>query len=193
MNWRESRGDPHTSTAGWEVLLTLIEAYMTPIHCDLYTTFSFTWVWPWRNVAPQIYMSAIISALQLISPLLFSTLVFFPFCMQPISLSLSLSLSISLSLFCSFLSPPVPQQRGARVNQARPFSFARPWLVLMMFPKRWKGQLRGHRSCSPHSPLADLCLSLLFFSSLPPLPLVFSLPHFQHYQYRSRRALRTFL
>lgn len=189
MNWSESRGDPHTSTAGWEVLLTLIEAYMTPIHCDLYTTFSFTWVWPWRNVAPQIYMSAIISALQLISPPFFH--LFFPFCMQ--LLSFSLPLSLFLSRFCSFLSLPVPRQRGASVNQAGPLSFARPWLVLMMFPKRWKGQLRGHRSCSPHSPLADLCLSSLFFSFLPPLPLVFSPPHFQHYQYRSGHALRTSL
>lgn len=188
MNWSESRGDPHTSTAGWEVLLTLIETYMTPIHCDLYTTFSFTWVWPWRNVAPQIYMSAIISALQLISPFYFPQS-FFQFCMHPPPLSPNFSLS---PFCCSFLSLSVPQQRGASVNQAGPFSFARPWLLLMMFPKRWKGQLRGHCSCSPHSLLADLCLSSLF-SLFCPHSHSFSLPHFQRYQYRSGRALRTFL
>lgn len=191
MNWSESRGDPHTSTAGWEVLLTLIEAYMTPIHCDLYTTFSFTWVWPWRNVAHQIYMSAIISALRLIPRPVFifhTFFFFFNFACNP-----SLSPNLSLSLFCFFPSVSVPQQRGASVNQAGPFSFAQPWLVLMMFPKRWKGQLRGHRSCSPPFTACRFMSLLSPFSLFCPHSHSFFLPHFQHYQYRSGRALRTFL
>lgn len=103
-NWCESRGDPHTSTADWEVLLTLIEAYMTLIQRDLYTTFCFTWGWPWRNVFQRIYVSAIISALlQLVFFLpSFSHLSFFSrFCMHP--LTLFFFFSFFLMLFLSLL------------------------------------------------------------------------------------------
>lgn len=109
---------------------------MTLIQCDLYTTFCFTWGWPWRNVAGHIYMSAIISA---------SNLCFFPLHM---SFSVTFACKIFLPLFCPPKSALVTQQREARVNQAGPFSFVGPWLVLMMFPKRWRGRLRGHSSCS---------------------------------------------
>lgn len=176
---------------------------MTLIQRDLYTTFCFTWGWPWRNVARRIYMSAIISVLQLVFffsfPLSFSHLSFsvafrcILFLSRFFSLSLSLFLSqffLSLSLF---LSLSVTQQRVVSVNQARPFSLAGPWLVLMMFPKRWRGQLGGHRSCSPLFTACRFMSPLsLFFSLSPPLSPSF-LPHFQHYQYRSGCALRTSL
>lgn len=47
----------------------------------------------------------------------------------------------------------------------------------MMFPKRWKGQLRGHRSCSPIHCLQIYVSPLSFFSLLPPLPLFFFSSH----------------
>ncbi len=75
---------------------------------------------------------------------------------------------LSFCFFSSFLSLSVTQQRVASVNQVRPFSLAGPWLVLMMFPKRWRGQLRGHRSCSRLFTASRFMSPALFFSLFLP-------------------------
>lgn len=171
MNWSESRGDPHTSTAGWEVLLTLIETYMTPIHCDLYTTFSFTWVWPWRNVAPQIYMSAIISALQLISPFYFPQ-AFFQFCMHPPTPPLSQFLSLSFLLFLSVsLGSPA---EGSKCKSSRTIFFRTALITADDVSKEVKGTTQRPLQLFPPFTACRFMPLLSFFSFLPPLPLFFS-------------------
>lgn len=139
-------------------------------------------------------MSAIISALQLIPPphLLFSTLVFFfSFSCN----SLSLSPNPSLLLFCFFLSRSVPRRRGASVNQAGPFSFRTALISADDVSKEVKGTTQRPPQLFPPIHRLQIYVSpLYFFLSSDPTPtLFFFLPHFQHYQYRSGHALRTFL
>lgn len=94
-----------------------------------------------------------------------------PFISSPVLLSCFLhgtSFSLRFVPPSLFLSLPVTQQRVASVNQVGPFSFAAPWLVLMMFPKRWRGQLRGHPSCSPLFTACRFMSPALFFSPFLP-------------------------
>lgn len=128
---------------------------MTLTRHDLYTTFCFTWGWPWRNAALRIYV-----CYYYYSPTRFF---FFFLSVNPPSFSHLSFLSLPVLLFSLSLSVSVTQQRVVSVNQAGPFSLAGPWLVLMMFPKRWRGQLRGHRSCSPLFTACRFMFPSLFF------------------------------
>lgn len=140
---------------------------MTLIQYDLYTTFCFTWGWPWKNAAHRIYMSAIISAFQFMffPPFIFPLVLFSCFCMHPLSLRFfSPSLSVSRSYTAE----------GSKCKSSRTIFFSRALISADDVSKEVKGTTqRPTQLLSPIHRLQIYVSLSLFFLSFSPTPALF--------------------